>query len=190
MEEKQTGPLAPEISAEEPLELPGEAVERILSFHCPRYGELPSIELYLDQVIRVINDALAIFAADDGEKLITGAMINNYVKQKVVPPPRRKLYDRSQLTRLLVVAILKQVFAIPEISRLFEVQQATYPLEKAYDFFCAELENALRATFDRESGDMPSLESKRTAQTELLRSMVLAVANKTDVQAYVRLVRP
>ena len=88
------------------------------------------------------------------------------------------------------IDILKQVFTIPEISRLFEVQQATYPLEKAYDYFCAELENALRVTFGRQEGSMPSLETKKTAQTELLRSMVLAVANKTYVQTYVRLVRP
>ncbi|MEA4893398.1 MAG: DUF1836 domain-containing protein [Peptococcaceae bacterium] len=176
--------------AENALELPREAADKYLNFHCPRYDELPAIQLYLDQVIRVINDALEAFFSMEGEKLITGAMINNYVKQKVVPPPKKKLYDRSQLTRLLVVAILKQVFTIPEISRLFEVQQATYPLEKAYDYFCAELENALRVTFGRQEGSMPSLETKKTAQTELLRSMVLAVANKTYVQTYVRLVRP
>ena len=172
------------------LEFPQKEAEKYLGFHCPRYHELPSIELYLDQVLRVINDSLEIFSILPEEKLLTGAMVNNYVKQKLVSKQVKKLYSRDQLSRLLVIALLKQVFAIPEISRLFEVQKATYPLPKSYDFFCAELENALKMAFDPEKAAMPSLETKRTPQTELLRAMVLAVANKAYVQVYVRLVQP
>ena len=158
-------------------------VEKLLAFHCPRYHELPAIELYLDQVLRVVNDSLAVFCPSEEEKIITGTMVNNYVKQKVIPAPVRKQYDRDQLCKLIVICLLKQIFSITEISELFHVQALSYPFDVAYDYFCCEFENALRFAFVRDGQPMPSIETKKTPQTDLLRSMVLAISNKIYVQA-------
>ena len=44
------------------------------------------------------------------EKLLTPTMLNNYVKQKVVYPPKDKRYNEKHLAYLIVVCTLKQVF--------------------------------------------------------------------------------
>lgn len=150
------------------------------SFHCPRYDELPSIELYMDQVIQVVSATVcSLYGADD---VVTSAMINNYVKHKVIPPPIRKKYDRTHLTRLMVICILKRVFSIGEISALFLVQESTYPLQRAYDYLCTELEDALHVVFTHEHPKEEFTAVKRTPETDLLHSMVLAIAHKAYVQ--------
>ena len=62
-----------------------EIEEKLLSFHCPRWEELPDIQLYVDQVVSYIEMHLTdLDVAQDG-KLITASMINNYVKMKLIP---------------------------------------------------------------------------------------------------------
>ena len=63
-----------------------------LQLHIPRYEELPAISLYLDQVISILNQTLTPFFEEGEDKIITGAMVNNYVKHKVIEPPRKKRY--------------------------------------------------------------------------------------------------
>ena len=55
----------------------------------PSWDALPEIELYMDQVVSIVERALA--PLPDGEgKAVTPAMVNNYVKQKALPPPERQ----------------------------------------------------------------------------------------------------
>ena len=61
--------------------------ERMAHVHISRISELPRIELYLDQVLAIVAGELAPVMLP-GEVAITGSMVNNYVKQKVVPAPR------------------------------------------------------------------------------------------------------
>lgn len=51
----------------------------------PAWDELPTLELYMDQVVIILNDYLGMYAAGE-DKTVTQAMINNYVKQKLIPP--------------------------------------------------------------------------------------------------------
>ena len=44
----------------------------------PTWNELPDIEVYMDQVITLINKYIGGFAPD-GDTLLTPSMINNYV---------------------------------------------------------------------------------------------------------------
>ena len=69
----------------------------------PRWDDLPDIELYMDQVVSILEKNLSVFS--NGEKLITPSMINNYVKQKIVKPPVKKRYDKMHLAYLFVVCI-------------------------------------------------------------------------------------
>lgn len=147
-------------------------------FRCPRYEELPDISLYLDQVLTTVNQALAPLACE----AVTGAVISNYVKNGAVPPPEKKKYRRDHLVYILVITILKKIFTIQQVARFFEIQQKTYPLPVAYNFFCSELENALKEAFDFTGMPLPVIETVRTPQTILVRSVVLSVANKVYVE--------
>ena len=55
----------------------------------PKWEELPDIGLYMDQLEKLLNKYLSIYNDGDEEKLITRAMINNYVKNGLIPKPEK-----------------------------------------------------------------------------------------------------
>ena len=120
-------------------------VEELLAFRLPRYSQLPELGLYLDQTLSYV--AGVIHPLYGQPYAITGAMVSNYIKTGALEPSIRKKYGREHLARLVVISLLKEVFTVPEICALFQVQKETYPLEISYDYFCTEFENALRETF-------------------------------------------
>ena len=120
--------------------------EVMSNFHCPRWNELPDIELYMDQVLNIMDRHLNCFAQEDS-KIITSTMINNYVKQKIVKPPRNKKYDRVHLAYLIPVCILKQVIGIPELCNGIELVLMHKEIPEAYDYFCELLELTLKNVF-------------------------------------------
>ena len=49
----------------------------------PDWNDLPDIDLYMDQDY-LPGKAASVFSRNDDEKLITPAMINNYVKNEII----------------------------------------------------------------------------------------------------------
>ena len=150
------------------------SIEAAKAFRCPRYEQLPDMTLYLEQMLGVVNEVLK----DIVDEPITGAMINNYVKNGALPPPVRKRYTREHLCYAIVLGILKPVFTVQQMAHFFEIQRQTYPLDVAYDFFCTEFENALKEAYSFTGQALPCVETKRTEQTILVRAIVLAAANR------------
>lgn len=153
-------------------------IDIIEKYHCPRYQELPRMPLYLEQLIDASAEATKVII----DEVPTGPMINNYVKQQALPPAVRKKYSREHLCYLIITTLLKQVYTLPQIAHFFEIQRETYPLEIAYDYFCEEFENALREAFSFTGEALPCIETKRTEQTILVRSVVLTSANRIFVE--------
>lgn len=61
-----------------------------VSVHLPQWEELPDIDLYMDQVLNLVDRYLSPI----GVKPVTAAMINNYVKLNLIPKPIGKRYSR------------------------------------------------------------------------------------------------
>ena len=59
--------------------------EIIMKIHIPRWNELPEIDLYLDQVVNYLEKYLSQYSTNKEDKIITKTMINNYVKQGIMP---------------------------------------------------------------------------------------------------------
>lgn len=118
----------------------------VRTLHLPRYAELPDIPLYMDQVLTYIDDQLRPLLPE-GEKLLTSSMVNNYVKQKLVPMPQHKRYSRDHVALLIFICLMKRTASIGDIARLFAVQSATHSVQRAYDFFCTAVEESLRSLF-------------------------------------------
>ena len=116
--------------------------QELVNTHLPRWNELPDIELYMDQVITIIERYLAVFSADSHDKIITAAMINNYVKLGIIPKPEKKRYGRIHLAYLLVITILKQVITITEIKDGIFLQSRLHGEKQAYNDFCEAQEQA------------------------------------------------
>ena len=140
-------------------------VEELLAFRLPRYSQLPELGLYLDQTLSYV--AGVIHPLYGQPYAITGAMVSNYIKTGALEPSIRKKYGREHLARLVVISLLKEVFTVPEICALFQVQKETYPLEISYDYFCTEFENALRETFSPTGNPLPMVATAETDQTVL-----------------------
>jgi hypothetical protein len=153
----------------------------IINFHCPRWKELPEVDLYMDQVVSILENNLSVFMEDGGEKGITSTMINNYVKQKVVVPPVKKRYNKGHLAYFFVVCIMKRILSISEICDLIAYLINVYSIEEAYNLFCDELEFALKVVF---SPDDETIDNKigTTHELVLLESAALAFANKLYYQ--------
>ena len=113
--------------------------DSIRDLHLPRYEEVPDTGYYLEQTVTYINQSIAPLGCTP----ITGAMISNYVKQGVINGPVKKLYYSEQIVHLIVIAIVKNVLSIENISKLFRMQKGVYTDQVAYDYFCSELENML-----------------------------------------------
>ncbi|MDU2491017.1 MAG: DUF1836 domain-containing protein [Clostridium celatum] len=154
-----------------------------LEFHIPRFNELPRVPLYKDQVITYLDNLVKEIDSESDEKILTPTMLNNYVKQKVVSPPKDKKYNEKHLAYLIVVCLLKQVFTLQEICELINIQIESCPIEVAYDYFCSEVEQAIKAVFSTRDFSYPIATGTITNESQILRSTVMAVANRIFIKS-------
>ncbi|MBR3696821.1 MAG: DUF1836 domain-containing protein [Clostridia bacterium] len=91
--------------------------EKIYSRKIPLWSELPELDLYMDQIIVLMEKYLC---CSTEEKLITPSMINNYVKLGIVPPPIKKKYSKIHIAYLIIICSLKQVMPIADIKILID----------------------------------------------------------------------
>ncbi len=154
------------------------------SFRLQRYLELPDIDLYMEQVISYVNRHLEIFNRS-GELVITPSMINNYVKYGIIPPPDKKKYKRRHIAYIYAVYFLKQVLTMSEIRDIIRHQVKSSGERTAYEFFCNELERALKSCCRFKEGE----ESVSTIDNYALKYSAIAIANKLYAQRVIELQR-
>ncbi len=139
--------MADEKSAPAPQPSAKDLANQMANLHISRVAELPRIELYLDQVLSIVDDELS-FMALPGEEILTGSMVNNYVKRKLVGAPQRKRYTRRQVASLLFVSSLKRVYSIAQIEQIMGMIISTQvDVASLYDEVVAALECALQEQF-------------------------------------------
>ena len=115
------------------------------------WEELPDIALYMDQLISYMPRQLIHF--DDSESL-TSAMVNNYIKDGLVPRADGKRYGPVHLGYLTAVCALKKVLPVRDIGALLSAgQQTGKDNETLYHYFCAALDRALTDTAQTIDGD-------------------------------------
>ena len=123
-----------------------EYVELIRELRLPRYADIPAIDLYMDQLLTYIDAQLRPLVAPD-EKLLTASMVNNYVKQGIIPAPKAKRYTANHVAMLTVICLMKRAFSMNDIHSLLRVSAATHGIDHAYNFFCEAVEESLRQLF-------------------------------------------
>lgn len=136
--------------------------EFLHEFRLPVWDELPQIELYMDQVIVLLNEYLSYFVYEgNDEKLITAAMVNNYVKMKLVPAPVRKKYGRVHLAYLIMICTLKQTLSMAVVKKMLprgdvEIVKRDYnqfiDIHKGLSYYLSEqVRSSAKALFDTET---------------------------------------
>lgn len=163
--------------------------KQIKEFKFPRYAELPDMELYLEQLVEVVNKIFKSLYENEGdENFITTAMVSNYVKKGIVERPVNKKYGKEKIAYLIFICIYKQVLPLSELKALIELQKGTCSLEMAYDYFCTEFENILREVFD--GGDSYTDSSKSgSREAKIVRSVAFSVAHKVYINKYLEFIK-
>ena len=151
-----------------------EIEERLVNFRCPRWNELPDVDLYMDQLVSYAERHLEPLNVGQDGRLITSSMINNYVKMKLIPAPVKKKYGIRQVSRLLVIGSLKRDFSISELQDMMEMVLSRFQNNIAYDLFCEEMEKNIRHVFLDET--LPPVGS--TQEEAIIRAVMSAFANK------------
>lgn len=106
-------------------------LELVSRVELPHWDNLPNFDLYMDQVVALMTE----YTGPLGLEAVTPAMINNYVKNKVIVAPAKKKYQVMQIADILLLTLLKQSFSIQEIrSGIDRVTASEYP-KQAYDRF-------------------------------------------------------
>lgn len=113
------------------------------------WDRLPELELYMDQVITFLNKQLELFTMD-GERLLTPSMINNYVKDGVLPRPVQKKYGREHLAMLMIIYMLKPVLSLPEIDATLQgLTSGERSIKEVYPDFLEKQNASLQTVVDR-----------------------------------------
>lgn len=153
-------------------------------FKLPAYADLPTVDLYRDQVITYVEGVFSSLSACSDGPWLTPSMVNNYVKQRLVPSPTKKLYGRDHIAHLLIICIFKQFLTIDAIRRLLAIQRMTYPVDVAYDYVAVEVNHAVEDAFDATSERHGDSASMVTRESVLVRSAAEAFAAKAFLMSY------
>ena len=109
--------------------------QRLMGDLLPRWEDFPALPLYMDQVIYLLNEYLSLLTSGSEEKQVTPAMINNYVKMKIIPPPVKKRYGRAHLAYLVILLALKPVLAINQLKVLMPSDLPEETVRERYEAF-------------------------------------------------------
>jgi DNA-binding transcriptional MerR regulator len=151
--------------------------EQIIAFDLPDYTDIPDIGLFLEQTVKYINSYLAPL----GDISLTGSMVSNYVKKKIITNPVKKQYSREQIAYLFFIAAAKTCLSLENLQKLIELQKTCCSCENAYEYFRDELKKALREVFkasDRSAFDgvITISDSDESPEKELLHKTAIAIA--------------
>ena len=166
------------------MEMKRRMAESIRGLRLPRYAEIPTVGLYLEQTIKYINSYLAPLGCLE----LTGSMVSNYVKKGLIPAPVKKQYFPEQICYLFFVALAKNLTSMENIDLLISVQRGTYTLPVAYDYMCGELENMLFYFFGLKNRP-EELGETESDEKNLLRGLIMSAANVIYLNNYIEYLR-
>lgn len=160
-----------------------ELTASIRNFSLPKYNEIPNVGLFLEQTSKYISDIIAPLPGI----AITGSMISNYVKKKMVANPVKKQYDRDQIAYLLVIAIAKSVLSLEHIQVLFDLQKQVSNSQRAYEYFREMFEGLLFYVFGINE-TMADDDREPTRERIIMRNTVIAIVHKIYLESSISVI--
>ena len=117
--------------------------ETIARFQPVSWEQIPDLGLYMDQVITFITRVYEPLYGDTTKSYLSAPMINNYVKNKLIPRPSGKKYSRMQIAMLIMIISLKRVCAMEDIRKMLSYG-AEEEIEALYALFCRRQVDSIR----------------------------------------------
>lgn len=147
------------------------------------WNELPDIALYMDQVISYLPRQRIHF---NEKEHLTSAMVNNYIKDGLLPRADGKRYSRTHLAYLTAIGALKQVLSVKEMATLIQEGQEGKEVTYLYDVVRQELDSALSNT-----AALIDPETEKEGLARLAISLALrSYADQLACQRVIELLRP
>ncbi|MCR5228634.1 MAG: DUF1836 domain-containing protein [Solobacterium sp.] len=150
--------------------------EALAAFRLPQYREIPDVGLFLDQTVKYLNG----FLKDYPGMEMTGSMISNYVKQKIIPKAYKKTYSRDQISQLFFIAMAKSVLSMDQIRKALSIQEAACTSEERYEMFRTMMSEVL-SSFEKGGTENAAGEGR---ETKMIRYIVIAIAHKMYLDQY------
>lgn len=98
-------------------------------------NEIPAIDLYLEQIIKLIKEKNEQGSERYYHRFPTKTMVNNYSKAGLITPLKGKTYNKEQIIQILLTNSLKNTLSMAEIRKImkaFEQSENDACIPKAY----------------------------------------------------------
>lgn len=99
-------------------ELMGGILKDMAALNYIRPGDVPDINLYMDQVTTFMYEHLHNANRTDEDKVLTKTMINNYAKNNLLPSPVKKKYSKEHIYILTFIYYFKNILSISDIQKM------------------------------------------------------------------------
>ena len=94
-------------------------------YQLPAWEQIPDFGLYMEQVVQLLKQYLSYLPPGlKQSQTITSAAINNYVRTKMLPEPRKKKYYRVHIAYLIMICTLKQSLSLSMLQTLLPREPA------------------------------------------------------------------
>lgn len=121
------------------------------------WDQIPDLGLYMDQVITFITRAYEPLYGDTTKSYLSAPMINNYVKNKLIPRPTGKKYSRLQIAMLIMIVALKRVCLMEDIREMLRVESPD-DVQPLYELFCQRQEESIHEMLGKRSRLSPAMD--------------------------------
>ena len=110
----------------DPYDLKKSIIESLGRINPVDSRDIPDMTLYMDQVTTFLEKYMEHTKRYPSDKVLTKTMINNYAKNRLLPSPDNKKYDKDHMIMLILIYYFKNFLSINDIEKLMS------PLSKKY----------------------------------------------------------
>ena len=108
----------------------------LAAYRLPEWDAIPDFGLYMEQVVQLLKQYLSYLPPGlKQSQTITSAAINNYVRTKMLPEPRKKKYYRVHIAYLIMICTLKQSLSLSMLQTLLPGNLPEEEVRRAYSSF-------------------------------------------------------
>lgn len=151
-------------------------LQRLAKLNYIKPGDVPNIDLYMDQVTTFMDEHLSDVKRYEDDKILTKTMINNYTKNGLLPPPVKKKYSKEHIYVLTFIYYLKNILSISDIQKLLNpLTDKFFNKEELPD-----LEYIYSEIYNMEKAQIASLSKDVVERTQVAKEAFLDVENEED----------
>ena len=151
-------------------------LQRLAKLNYIKPGDVPNIDLYMDQVTTFMDEHLSDVKRYEDDKILTKTMINNYTKNDLLPPPVKKKYSKEHIYVLTFIYYLKNILSISDIQKLLNpLTDKFFNKEELPD-----LEYIYSEIYNMEKAQIASLSKDVVERTQVAKEAFSDMENEED----------